>query len=74
MMTIGPDLLVFISATRALLHALKYQPLNDEERNELEGCLRELNALLSQDRKRHAAWPDTIATVHLALGPNQIGG
>ncbi len=55
MMTIGPDLLVFISATRALLHALKYQPLNDEERTELELCLRELNALLPRDRKRHAA-------------------
>jgi hypothetical protein len=55
MMTIGPDLLVFISATRALLHALKYQPLNDEERNELECCLRDLNALFPHDRKRHAA-------------------
>jgi len=37
------------------LHALKYQPLNDEERTELELCLRELNALLPHDRKRHAA-------------------
>ena len=54
-MPIGSDVLVFISATRALLQALKHQPLNEEERVELECCLQDLNALLSPDRKRHAA-------------------
>ena len=54
-MPIGPDVLVFISATRALVQSLRNQPLNDEERAELESCLRELTALLPSDRKRHAA-------------------
>jgi hypothetical protein len=54
-MPIGSDVLVFISATRALLQALKHQPLNEEERVELECCLQDLNALLPPDRKRHAA-------------------
>jgi hypothetical protein len=54
-MPIGPDVLVFISATRALLQALNYHTLNEEERAELECCLRDLNALLPPDRKRHAA-------------------
>lgn len=54
-MPIGPDVLVFVSATRALLHALKQQPLNEDEQAELECCLQNLNALLPPDRKRHAA-------------------
>jgi hypothetical protein len=54
-MPIGPDVLVFISATRALIQSLRHQPLNDDERAELECCLRELTALLTQDSKRHAA-------------------
>lgn len=54
-MPIGSDVLVFVSATRALLQSLQHQPLNEEERAELERCLRELNALLSTDRERDAA-------------------
>jgi hypothetical protein len=54
-MPIGPDVLVFISATRALLQSLQHQPLNDEERAELECCVRELTALLPTDRNRLAA-------------------
>lgn len=54
-MPIGPDVLVFISATKALLQSLRQQPLNEEERAELESCVRELTGLLSQDQKRHAA-------------------
>ena len=54
-MPIGPDVLVFVSATRALIQSLPHHPLTDEERAELEGCLRELTALLSQEEKRHAA-------------------
>jgi hypothetical protein len=54
-MPIGPDVMVFISATRALLQALKQQPLNEEERAELECCLQELTGLLPPDRQRHAA-------------------
>lgn len=54
-MPIGPDVLVFISATRALLQSLRQQPLNDEERTELECCLRDLHTLLSRDRTRDAA-------------------
>jgi hypothetical protein len=54
-MPIGPDVLVFISAARALIQSLSHHPLTDEERAELESCLRELTALLSQDEKRHAA-------------------
>ena len=53
-MSIGPDVLVFISATRALLQSLRTHPLNKEELAELESCLRELAATLP-DRKRHAA-------------------
>ena len=54
-MPIGPDVLVFISATKALLQSLRHQPLNEEERAELERCLKELAALLPQDHQRHAA-------------------
>lgn len=54
-MPIGPDVLVFISATKALLQSLRQQPLNEEERAELECCVRELTDLLSQDQKRPAA-------------------
>ena len=54
-MSIGPDVLVFISATKALLQSLRHQPLNEEERAELERCLRELTAQLSEDQTRHAA-------------------
>jgi hypothetical protein len=54
-MAIGPDVLVFVSATRALLQSLRHHPLNEEERAELEGCLRELIALFPPDKKRHAA-------------------
>jgi hypothetical protein len=54
-MPIGPDVLVFISATRALLQSLRQHPLNDEERAELECCLKDLNSLLLQDRTRDAA-------------------
>jgi hypothetical protein len=54
-MPIGSDVLVFISATKALLQSLRHQPLNEEERAELECCVRELTALLSQDHQRHAA-------------------
>ena len=54
-MSIGPDVLVFISATKALLQSLRHQPLNEEERAELECCLRELTAQLSVDQTRHAA-------------------
>lgn len=49
-MPIGPDVLVFISATKALLQSLSDHPLNEEERTELECCLRELTALLSDER------------------------
>jgi hypothetical protein len=49
-MPIGPDVLVFVSATKALLQSLPDHPLNDEERAELECCLRELTALLSDQR------------------------
>jgi hypothetical protein len=54
-MAIGSDVLVFVSATRALLQSLRHRPLNEEELAELECCLRELNALLALDQKRHAA-------------------
>jgi hypothetical protein len=54
-MSIGPDVLVFISATRALLQSLRHQPLNEDEQAELKCCLRDLNALLSTDRERDAA-------------------
>ncbi|HEX6951083.1 MAG TPA: hypothetical protein VF127_15895 [Nitrospira sp.] len=54
-MPIGPDVLVFISATRALVQSLRHQPLDEEEWVELERCLRELLALLPPDRQRHAA-------------------
>jgi hypothetical protein len=49
-MPIGPDVLVFVSATKALLQSLPDHPLNEEERAELECCLRELTALLSDQR------------------------
>lgn len=54
-MPIGPDVLIFISATRALVQSLSHQPLNQEERAELECCLRELAALLESDRQLPAA-------------------
>jgi hypothetical protein len=54
-MPIGPDVLVFISATKALLQSLRDHPLNEEEGAELECCLRELTALLSSDHQRDAA-------------------
>ena len=54
-MPIGPDVLVFISATKALLQSLRHQPLNEEERAELECCLRELTAQLFNDQTPHAA-------------------
>jgi hypothetical protein len=54
-MPVGPDALVFISATRALLQSLRHQPLNEEEQAEIECCLRELIALFPLDQKRHAA-------------------
>lgn len=54
-MPIGSDVLVFISATKALLQSLRHHPLNDEERVELECCLRELTALLAHDHQHHAA-------------------
>jgi hypothetical protein len=54
-MAVGPDVLVFISATRALLQSLRHQPLNEDERAELECCLRDLQALIFPDRKRPAA-------------------
>jgi hypothetical protein len=54
-MPIGPDVLVFVSATRALLKSLRHQPLNDEEKTEIQDCLRELMALFPPDKKRHAA-------------------
>lgn len=54
-MSIGPDVQVFISATRALLQSLRHQPLTEEEREELESCLRELTLLLVKDHQRHAA-------------------
>ena len=54
-MPLGPDVLVFISATRALQQSLLHQSLNEEERKEIECCLRELTALLHADSKRHAA-------------------
>ncbi|HTL60301.1 MAG TPA: hypothetical protein VL261_01530 [Nitrospira sp.] len=54
-MPIGSDVLVFISATRALIQSLRHHPLSDEERAEIESCLRELTTLLPQDEKRHAA-------------------
>ena len=54
-MSIGPDVLVFISATEASLQSLRHQPLNEEELAELECCLRELTAQLSEDQTRHAA-------------------
>jgi hypothetical protein len=54
-MPIGSDVLVFISATKALLQSLQQHPLNEEERAELESCLRELTAQLFPDRERHAA-------------------
>ena len=54
-MPIGPDVLVFISATRALLQSLGQQPLTEEERAELECCLRDVAALLESDQQRPAA-------------------
>jgi hypothetical protein len=54
-MSIGLDVLVFISATKALLQSLHQQPLNEEERAELECCLRELSAELPSGRQHHAA-------------------
>ena len=54
-MAIGPDVLVFISATKALLQSLRHHPLNEEERAELDCCVRELTGQLSQDQKRDAA-------------------
>ena len=54
-MPIGPDVLVFVSASKALLQALRHQSLNDEERAELECCLRQLTELLREDPERHAA-------------------
>lgn len=54
-MSIGPDVLVFISATKALLQSLRHQPLNEEERAEVECCLLELTAQLPKDQTRHAA-------------------
>jgi hypothetical protein len=54
-MSIGPDVLVFISATKALLQSLRHQPLNEQERAEVECCLRELTAQISNDQTRHAA-------------------
>jgi hypothetical protein len=54
-MSIGPDVLVFISATRALIQSLRQHPLTDEELAELECCLRELAALIPLDETRHPA-------------------
>lgn len=54
-MPLGPDVLVFISATRALQQSLRHQPLSEEERKELECCLQELTALVRADPERHAA-------------------
>jgi hypothetical protein len=54
-MSIGPDVLVFISATRALIQSLRQHPLTDEELAELECCLRELAALIPLDQTRHPA-------------------
>jgi hypothetical protein len=54
-MPIGSDVLVFISATKALLQSLEQHPLNEEERAELECCLQELRVRLSLDTKRPAA-------------------
>ena len=54
-MPIGSDVLVFTSATRALLQSIRQQPLNEEERAELECCLRDLTALLQSEQRRDAA-------------------
>jgi hypothetical protein len=54
-MPIGPDVLVFISATRALIQSLRHHPLTEEEGAELESCLRQLTLLLRQREKRDAA-------------------
>jgi hypothetical protein len=54
-MPIGPDVLVFISATRALIQSLRHHPLSEEEQAELESCLRQLTLLLRQREKRDAA-------------------
>ena len=54
-MAIGPDVLVFISASRALLQSIRRQPLNEEEQAELASCLQQLLALLPRDYGRHAA-------------------
>jgi len=54
-MAIGPDVLVFISASRALLQSIRQQPLNEEEQTELAFCLQELLVLLPQDYRRTAA-------------------
>ncbi len=54
-MAIGPDVLVFISASRALLQSIRRQPLNEEEQAELASYLQELLALLPRDYRRSAA-------------------
>jgi hypothetical protein len=54
-MAIGSDVLVFISATKALLQSLRERPLNEEEREEIACCLEELAALFPSDQKRDAA-------------------
>jgi hypothetical protein len=54
-MAIGPDVLVFISASRALLQSIRRQPLTEEEQAELASCLQELLTLLPRDYRRHAA-------------------
>ena len=41
-MGIGSDILVFISATRALLQSVTLRTLTDEEHDELQCCLQEL--------------------------------
>jgi hypothetical protein len=54
-MAIGSDVLVFISATKALLQSLQERPLNEEERQEIACCLQELGELFPPDQKRNAA-------------------
>jgi hypothetical protein len=54
LMAIGPDVQVFISSARALLHYKSRQALSEEEQEELKSCVDELVKILSRDWGRHA--------------------
>ncbi len=60
-MGIGPDVQVFISAARALLHSLDQRVLTEEEEHELQCCIEDLANIIVHHKKpgeesgRHAA-------------------